>query len=394
MRNFKDVMKVSAVGVILLSALAACNSKPESNPTPPESDQVEVIIEQVVDGKVVDTRAVDRTDVVKYNGRSDGKDVAQIEWPDDVSSDQKFDFIYYAKPGLYLKAGGYRFNQTEDPRMTTFGIDTYGQTEAIKKVKQKVTCYPKGHKKIYVRLEYENINNPNKKSDYDYVVSFRSYPRQRRYSIYGYGAESATDLSRRYWGVYHRIRWEQLNSDAQPMDTEVIELLLKNDNSKMVAVSNLGNHNNYRDITNSPAWYKIENPEQNPNYGDVCFQITTITDNSARSIYKADVQRVSPGNFMIGGVTGGRESYEWFDSDDCIYPIGPSVNLKSGYAFLNMITASQPFVYGVRIGSYRTHRSKSEVPKVFVSSEARILPLKRPEMSYKIEAGYLAFYRR
>lgn len=126
MYNFKDVMKVSAVGVILLSALAACDSKPESNPTPPESDQVEVIIEQVVDGKVVDTRAVGRTDVVKYNGRSDGKDVAQIEWPDDVSSDQKFDFIYYAKPGLYLKAGGYRFNQTEDPRMTTFGIDTYG----------------------------------------------------------------------------------------------------------------------------------------------------------------------------------------------------------------------------------------------------------------------------
>ena len=69
MYNFKDVMKVSAVGVILLSALAACQSKPESNPTPPESDLVEVIIEQVVDGKVVDTRAVGRTDVVKYNGQ-------------------------------------------------------------------------------------------------------------------------------------------------------------------------------------------------------------------------------------------------------------------------------------------------------------------------------------
>ena len=55
MRNFKDLMKVSAVGAILLSALAACQSKPESNPTPPEDNQVEVIIEQVVDGKVVET---------------------------------------------------------------------------------------------------------------------------------------------------------------------------------------------------------------------------------------------------------------------------------------------------------------------------------------------------
>ena len=170
MRRFLDVMKVSAVGVILLSALAACNGKPESNPTPPESDQVEVIIEQVVDGKVVDTRAVGRTDVVKYNGRSDGKDVAQIGWPDDVSSDRAFDFTYYAKPGLYLKAGGYRFNQTESPRMTTFGIDTYGQTEAIKEVQQKVTCRPNGAKKIYVRLEYENLNNPNLSPKYDYVI--------------------------------------------------------------------------------------------------------------------------------------------------------------------------------------------------------------------------------
>ena len=68
-------MKVSAVGMILLSALAACQSKPESNPTPPENNQVEVIIEQVVDGKVVETRAVGRTDVVKH-GTGDGSEVA------------------------------------------------------------------------------------------------------------------------------------------------------------------------------------------------------------------------------------------------------------------------------------------------------------------------------
>ena len=186
MRSFLDVMKVSAVGAILLSALAACQSKPESNPTPPPSDddQVEVIIEQVVDGKVVDTRAVGRTDVVKYNGRSDGKDVAQIRWPDDVKCSKPFDFTYYAKPGLYLKAGGYRFNQTEDPQMTTFGFDTYGQTEAIKEVQQKVTCYPKGNKKIYVRLEYENINNPNKKPDYDYMLRYKPIFSKKRYEDY------------------------------------------------------------------------------------------------------------------------------------------------------------------------------------------------------------------
>lgn len=171
MYKFKDVMKVSAVGAILLSALVACNGKPESNPTPPEDDQVEVIIEQVVDGKVVDTRAIGRTDVVKYvRGKTDGDDVAQIEWPDDVNCRDQFDFIYWAKPGLYLKAGGYRFNQTEAPQMTTFGIDTYGQAEAIKQVKQKVTCTPKGNKKIYVRLEYENLNNPNLSPKYDYVI--------------------------------------------------------------------------------------------------------------------------------------------------------------------------------------------------------------------------------
>ena len=96
MYRFKDLMKVSAVGVILLSALAACNSKPESNPTPPPSDddRVEVIIEQVVDGKVVDTRAVGRTDVVKHTGKTDGEDVAQIGWPDDVNCDEPFDFTF------------------------------------------------------------------------------------------------------------------------------------------------------------------------------------------------------------------------------------------------------------------------------------------------------------
>ena len=227
MRYVKDLMKVSAVGVILLSALAACNGKPESNPIPPESDQVEVIIEQVVDGKVVDTRAVGRTDVVKYNGRSDGKDVAQIEWPDDVSSDQKFDFIYYAKPGLYLKAGGYRFNQTEDPRMTTFGFDTYGQTEAIKKVKQKVTCDPGGHKKIYVRLEYENINNPNAKSDYDYVldvVTGADYVEYRDYWSIGRGRapHETSSLHCSGYRVHHRFTFTSLKT--KPKDFREIEL--------------------------------------------------------------------------------------------------------------------------------------------------------------------------
>lgn len=55
MHSLLDVMKMSAMGMILLSALSACQSKPESNPTPPENNQVEVIIEQVVDGKVVET---------------------------------------------------------------------------------------------------------------------------------------------------------------------------------------------------------------------------------------------------------------------------------------------------------------------------------------------------
>ena len=75
MRRFLDLMKVSAKGMILLSTLAACQSKPESNPTPPENNQVEVIIEQVVNGKVVETWAVGRTNVVKY-GTGDGSEVA------------------------------------------------------------------------------------------------------------------------------------------------------------------------------------------------------------------------------------------------------------------------------------------------------------------------------
>lgn len=75
MHSLLDVMKMSAMGIILLSALAACQSKSESNPTPPENNQVEVIIEQVVDGKVVETWAVGRTNVVKY-GTGDGSEVA------------------------------------------------------------------------------------------------------------------------------------------------------------------------------------------------------------------------------------------------------------------------------------------------------------------------------
>ena len=227
MRYVKDLMKVSAVGVILLSALAACNGKPESNPTPPESDQVEVIIEQVVDGKVVDTRAVGRTDVVKHvEGMTDGKDVAQIGWPDDVSSDRAFDFTYYAKPGLYLEAGGYRFNQTEDPRMTTFGFDTYGQTEAIKKV-GKVTCYPEGHKKIYVRLEYKNVNNPSVKSDYDYVLDVETgadYVEYRDYWSIGRGRlpQETTNFHCSGYRVHHRFTFTSLKT--KPKDFREIEL--------------------------------------------------------------------------------------------------------------------------------------------------------------------------
>ena len=236
-------MKVSAVGVILLSVLAACQSKPESNPTPPPSDDdcVEVIIEQVVDGKVVDTRAVGRTDVVKYNGKSDGNDVAQIRWPDDVSSNKAFDFIYYAKPGLYLKAGGYRFNQTESPRMTTFGFDTYGQTEAIKKVKQKVTCYPEGHKKIYVRLEYKNVNNPNVKSDYDYIMTYRTDAEHWDYfdriasSISDPGAPSGGRLNSEASGyvVKHTLGFTALCDNPAPLK-DIILYFRFNSNSQML----------------------------------------------------------------------------------------------------------------------------------------------------------------
>ena len=177
MYRFKDLMKVSAVGVILLSALAACNSKPESNPTPPPSgdDRVEVIIEQVVDGKVVDTRAVGRTDVVKYTGKTDGEDVAQIGWPDDVNCDKPFDFTFYAKPGLKLIAGGYRFSQDESPLMTDINENTFGQKELLKKAGTKVHCTPNGNKKIYVRLDYKNVNNPNKESDYSWAMTLVSH---------------------------------------------------------------------------------------------------------------------------------------------------------------------------------------------------------------------------
>ena len=187
MRNFKDLMKVSAVGVILLSALAACNSKPESNPTPPSSDdgQLEVIIEQVVDGKVVDTRAVGRTDVVKYTGKTDGKDVAQIGWPDDVKCNKPFDFIYWAKPGLKPILGGYRFDQTSPlVRTVEFDSDTYDQEEAIKQLNQKLHCEPNGNKTIYVRLEYENINNPNVSPDYDYMLRYKPIFSKKRYEDY------------------------------------------------------------------------------------------------------------------------------------------------------------------------------------------------------------------
>ena len=241
MRSFLDVMKVSAVGAILLSALAACQSKPESNPTPPPSDddQVEVIIEQVVDGKVVDTRAIGRTDVVKYTGKTDGDDVAQIGWPDDVNCRDKFDFTYYAKPGLYLKAGGYRFNQTEDPQMTTFGIDTYGQTEAIKEVQQKVTCYPKGNKRIYVRLEYKKIQHLDYVLKIDQFINDLVCPKDRQAVSGGFGVSyKYEERNSEVRGYPFAFRLELLPSpvkqDLKPLPETLTLALVFNKNLRRV----------------------------------------------------------------------------------------------------------------------------------------------------------------
>ena len=165
MRNFKDVMKVSAVGAILLSALAACNSKSESNPTPPESDQVEVIIEQVVDGKVVDTRAVGRTDVVKYTGKTNGSDLVQLKWPGRVLKGEDVEITAYAKPNLYLQKIKYRYSQSESrkssPTSTNVRGDTYNASRPLTAVNENspvlIPTKDAKNNRVYVSLEYNKL---------------------------------------------------------------------------------------------------------------------------------------------------------------------------------------------------------------------------------------------
>ena len=165
MRSFLDVMKVSAVGAILLSALAACNGKPESNPTPPESDQVEVIIEQVVDGKVVDTRAVGRTDVVKYTGKTDGDDLVQLKWPGRVPKGRDVEITAYAKPNLYLQEIKYRYSQKEErkrsPTSANVRGDTYNASRPLTAVNESApVLVPTGgayDNRVYVSLEYNKL---------------------------------------------------------------------------------------------------------------------------------------------------------------------------------------------------------------------------------------------
>ena len=391
MRRFLDLMKVSAVGVILLSALAACNSKPESNPTPPPSDDdcVEVIIEQVVDGKVVDTRAVGRTDVVKHvEGMTDGKDVAQIGWPDDVSSNKAFDFTYWAKPGLYLKAGGYRFNQTEDPRMTPFGFDTYGQTEAIKEVKQKVTCYPKGHKKIYVRLEYENINNPNKKSDYDWMITLTLCPRQIRYKT------SSGGLSVPYWRLVNMLTFTRLNPSAKDLQPSNVEVQFDPGYGNLVSVDARGDHSNYNRISKKYGWYTIReypiwlgepsdkmsdwHPRTWYSSGDVqnvCFEIVGADDSE---------MYVLVGNRYMD--TWGRSYYPdydkdfqegWYNSNDNVgYAYFVHDDKKAvGYNFLSPMTTRSPIVTGIRLYD-KKEQYKGKVPRIYFYSYGKIDMLK------------------
>ena len=165
MRYVKDLMKVSAVGAILLSALAACNSKPESNPTPPESDQVEVIIEQVVDGKVVDTRAVGRTDVVKYTGKTDGSDLVQLKWPGRVLKGEDVKITAYAKPNLYLQEIKYRYSQSEEKKRSPSSADvrgdTYNASKPLTAVNEnspvRIPTKDAKNNRVYVSLEYNKL---------------------------------------------------------------------------------------------------------------------------------------------------------------------------------------------------------------------------------------------
>ncbi len=211
MRNFKDVMKVSAVGAILLSALTACNSKPESNPTPPESDQVEVIIEQVVDGKVVDTRAVGRTDVVKYTGKTDGDDLVQLKWPGRVEKGREVKITAYAKPNLYLQEIKYRYSQSESrkssPTSTNVRGDTYNASRPLTAVNENspVLIPTEGayDNRVYVSLEYESARKA------DYILT-------EEVTISG---ETAYDLANKYWGGY----WNGWTDYGQDFNEEGIE---------------------------------------------------------------------------------------------------------------------------------------------------------------------------
>ena len=213
MRRFLDVMKVSAVGAILLSALVACNSKPESNPTPPPSDDdcVEVIIEQVVDGKVVDTRAIGRTDVVKYTGKTDGNDLVQLKWPEKVTKGKNVEITAYAKPNLYLQEIKYRYSQSEEkkrsPSSANVRGDTYNASRPLTAVNENspvlIPTRDAKDNRVYVSLEYESARKA------DYILT-------EEVTISG---ETAYDLANKYWGGY----WDGWTDYGQGFNEEGIE---------------------------------------------------------------------------------------------------------------------------------------------------------------------------
>ena len=203
MYRFLDVMKVSAVGVILLSALAACNSKPESNPTPPESDQVEVIIEQVVDGKVVDTRAVGRTDVVKYTGKTDGSDLVQLKWPGRVSKGEDVEITAYAKPNLYLREIKYRYSQSEEkkssPTSTNVRGDTYNASRPLTAVNEnspvRVPTNGAYDNRVYISLDFLSHKNGDELIFLPHVTLPGSYEMWKKIKAQ---AENDVDVFDRY----------------------------------------------------------------------------------------------------------------------------------------------------------------------------------------------------
>ena len=190
MRRFLDVMKVSAVGAILLSALAACNSKPESNPTPPESDQVEVIIEQVVDGKVVDTRAVGRTDVVKYTGKTNGSDLVQLKWPGKVKKGDFVKITAYAKPNLYLQEIKYRYSQSEErkqsPSSANVRGDTYNASRPLTAVNENspvlIPTKDAKNNRVYVSLEYKKTEGSLSVGEFPTIPTIKFIKYEPRYT--------------------------------------------------------------------------------------------------------------------------------------------------------------------------------------------------------------------